>query len=90
MSTNRPDDPPVRRIDRVLAFMSLGIAVLSVLCFFAIMISTAAGMQHADYATGVWPIVAAIPMLGLPLAFILILALLVMSFVRRGKANGRS
>ncbi|WP_203136006.1 multidrug ABC transporter ATPase [Microbacterium sp. JZ31] len=89
MSTNTPADPPVRRIDRILAFMALGIAVVSVLCFFAIMISTAAGMQHADYATGIWPIVAVLPMVGLPLAFVLILALLVMSIVRRGKA-GRS
>ncbi|GAB3276316.1 multidrug ABC transporter ATPase [Microbacterium sp. MEC084] len=90
MSTNRPDDLHVRRIDRVLAFMALGIAVLSVLCFFAIMISTAAGMQHADYATGIWPVVAAIPLFGLPIAFALILVLLIMSFVRRGKANGRA
>ena len=89
MSTNSPADPPVRRIDRILAFMALGIAVLSVLCFFAIMISTAAGMQHADYAHGIWPVVAMLPMVGLPIAFLLILALLIMSFVRRGKA-GRS
>ncbi|WP_345751942.1 multidrug ABC transporter ATPase [Microbacterium rhizophilus] len=89
MSSNSPADPPVRRIDRVLAFMALGIAVLSVLCFFAIMISTAAGMQHADYATGVWPIVAVLPLVGLPIAFLLIVALLIMSIVRRGKA-GRS
>lgn len=90
MTANRPDDPPVRRIDRILAFMSLGIAALSVLCFFAIMISTATGMEHEDYATGVWPVVAAIPLYGLPIAFLLILALLIMSFARRGKANGRS
>ncbi|WP_309069715.1 multidrug ABC transporter ATPase [Microbacterium sp.] len=89
MSTNSPADPPVRRIDRILAFMALGIAVLSVLCFFAIMISTAAGMQHDDYANGIWPIVAVLPMVGLPLAFGLILALLIMSIIRRGKA-GRS
>lgn len=89
MSTNTPAEPPVRRIDRVLAFMALGIAVLSVLCFFAIMISTAAGMQHEDYATGVWPVVAVLPVVGLPIAFVLILVLLIMSFVRRGRA-GRS
>ena len=89
MSTHTPADPPVRRIDRILAFMALGIAVISVLCFFAIMISTAAGMSHADYGTGIWPIVAVLPMVGLPLAFGLILALLIMSIVRRGKA-GRS
>ncbi|MER7796223.1 multidrug ABC transporter ATPase [Microbacterium sp. NPDC096154] len=89
MSTNSPADPPVRRIDRILAFMALGIALLSVICFFAIMISTAAGMTHAEYAHGIWPTIAAVPMFGLPVAFALILTLLIMSFVRRGKA-GRS
>jgi hypothetical protein len=35
------DDLPVRRIDRVLAFMSLGLLLLSVICFVAIMIGSA-------------------------------------------------
>lgn len=86
MSTNSPADPPVRRIDRILAFMALGIAVISVLCLFAIIIATGAGLRPA---TGVWPIVAVVPMVGLPIAFLLILALLITSIVRRGKA-GRS
>jgi TRAP-type C4-dicarboxylate transport system permease small subunit len=89
MTTKSPADPPVRRIDRILAYMALGIAVLSVLCLFAIMISTAAGMQHDDYAGGAWPIVATLPLIGLPIAFVLILVLLITSIVRRGKA-GRS
>lgn len=91
MSTRSPsEDVPVQRIDRILAFMSLGIALLSVLCFFAIMIATASGVRHADFATGVWPVVSAIPMFGLPVAFILILILLVTSFVRRGRASKKS
>lgn len=89
MSANSPADPPIRRIDRILAFMALGIAIASVLCFFAIMISTAAGMTRDDYSTGIWPIVSVVPLVGLPIAFLLILTLLVMSIVRRGKA-GRS
>ena len=88
MSPRTPgEDVPVRRIDRILAFMSLGIAILSIVCFFAIMISTATGMEQADYSTGIWPVVTAIPLFGLPLAFILILVLLIMSFVRRARAN---
>ena len=54
MSTNPSGDVPVRRIDRILAFMSLGLLVLSILAFFAIMIASASG---ADMSTGVWPIV---------------------------------
>ncbi|GAA5152551.1 hypothetical protein GCM10025768_20690 [Microbacterium pseudoresistens] len=86
----RPADPPVRAIDRVLAFTALGLAAASVICFFAIIIGTAVGMAQTDFGGGVWPVVAAIPLWGLPLALAMIIALLVMSFVRKGRAARRS
>jgi hypothetical protein len=86
MSTPASGDVPVRRIDRILAFMSLGIAALSILCFFAIMIGRATGMDQSDFGQGIWPTVAAIPLFGLPIAFLLIITLLIMSFVRRARA----
>ena len=88
MSTRTPDDDiPVRRIDRVLAFTSLGLALAAIISFFAIMIATATGMEQADFTTGVWPLVTLIPLFGLPVAFILIVMLLIMSFIRRSRAN---
>ena len=56
MSTPASDDVPIRRIDRILAFMSLGIALLSIICFFAIIIGTATGMEQSDFgrASGRW------------------------------------
>lgn len=88
MSTSTPgSDVPFRRIDRILTFMSLGVVVLSILCFFAIMIGSAAG---ADMTSGVWPAVAAIPLIALPIAFLLILTVLIMTFVRRARANRAS
>ncbi|HWI30270.1 MAG TPA: multidrug ABC transporter ATPase [Microbacterium sp.] len=86
MSTSASGDVPIRRIDRILAFMSLGIAILSIVCFFAIIIGSGMGMKQADFATGIWPMIAAIPLFGLPIAFLLIIALLIMSFVRRSRA----
>lgn len=87
MSTSPSDQAPaVRRIDRILAFGALGLAAASVLCFVAIIIGTAAGMQQEDYAVGAWPIIAAIPMWGLPLAFVMIITLLIISFIRKGRA----
>lgn len=81
--------PPVRRIDRVLAFGALGLAAASLLCFLGIIIGTATGMQQADFGTGAWPFIAAIPLWGLPLAFVMIITLLIMSFVRKGRAAKR-
>lgn len=70
--------------------MSLGIAALSIVCFFAIIIASAMGMQQADFSGGPWPLVAVLPMIGLPIAFLLILVLLIMSFVRRSRATKNS
>ena len=80
-------DVPVRRVDRILAFTALGLAAASILCFFAIVIGTAFGMQQQDFGSGAWPLVAAVPYWGLPLAFAMIIALLSMSFVRKGRAS---
>lgn len=91
MSTqNSGPEVPVRRVDRILAFTALTLAALSVICFFAIIIGSAVGMDQTAFAAGVWPLVAAIPLWGLPIAFVMIISLLVMSFVRKGRAATRS
>lgn len=90
MSTKTPEpDLPVRRVDRILAFSALGIAAASVVCFFAIIIGTAVGMQQEDFGGGLWPVVAAVPYWGLPLAFVMIIVLLAMSFIRKSRAASR-
>ncbi|SFI21124.1 MULTISPECIES: hypothetical protein [Microbacterium] len=78
------EDLPVRRIDRILAFMSLGLLVLSILCFLAIIIGTTAG---ADFGAGLWPALGTIVYIAPILAFVLLVAVLVMTFVRRARAN---
>ena len=86
MSTRTPGpDLPVRRIDRVLAFMALGLTVLSIVCFFVVIISTSAGVF--DASAGAWLLVASFPLIALPIAFVMIVTLLIMSFVRRSRLN---
>lgn len=86
MST-RNDGPelPVRRIDRILAYMALGLTVLSIVCFFAVILARPLGVD--DFTEGVWPLVVVLPLIALPIAFVMIVVLLVMSFVRRSRAN---
>ena len=85
MSTRTPgEDVPIRRIDRILAFMSLGLLLLSILCFFAIMIGSSAS---ADMSSGIWPMVGVIVYIAPIIAFALLLTVLIMSFVRRARAN---
>ena len=82
--------PSVRLIDRFFAFSALILAAASILCFLAIIIGTAMGMDQAAFGEGAWPIVAAIPLWGLPLAFVMIITLLITTFIRKGRAAKRS
>jgi cation transporter-like permease len=84
MSTTNPsEDLPVRRIDRILAFSSLGLLLLSVVCFVAIMIGSAVGGQ--DFGTGLWPVIGVFVYVAPIAAFLLLAAVLIMSFVRKGR-----
>lgn len=88
MSKSTPEpDVPIRRIDRFLAFMSLGLIVLSIICFFAIMIASA---NKADFSVGIWPSVGILVYIAPILAFVLLLTVLIMTFVRRARANRSS
>ena len=55
------------------------------MCFFAVIIARPAGVT--DFSAGIWPLVVVFPLIALPIAFVLIVALLIMSFVRRARAN---
>jgi hypothetical protein len=76
---------PIRRVDRILAYISLGLAVVAIGCFFAVIIARPAGVT--DFSQGLWPLVVVFPLIALPTAFILIVVLLIMSFARRARAN---
>jgi hypothetical protein len=78
------DELPVRRIDRILAFMSLGLLVLSLACFVAIIVGSVNG---ADFSQGAWPTVGLTVYIAPIVAFLLLLAVLIMTFVRRARAG---
>ena len=86
MSTRSPGgDVPIHRIDRVLAFMALGLVVLAVVSLAAVLLAPALGVTN--YSEGLWPVAIVLPLIALPLGFILIVVLLIMSFLRRARAN---
>ena len=75
------------RAERVLAFMFVGIVGISILAFIAVMIGTLMGAGANDgFSQGVWPIVLTLPLFGLPIAFLLLIALISVNGVRRARA----
>jgi hypothetical protein len=74
------------RLERILAYMVAGVVGLSILAFIAIIIGTAVGVGKDDgFSRGIWPAVITLPYFGLPLGFVLIIGLLVVSALRRGR-----
>lgn len=70
--------------------MLLALVVFSVGTFLAIIIGTWQGMGSSDFAGGIWPVVVMVPYIGLPLAFVLLITLMVTSAIRRSRENKRT
>lgn len=67
--------------------MVAGVIGASILAFIAIMIGTVAGVGANDgFSQGVWPFVFMFPLIGLPIGFLLIIGLMVISSLRRSRA----
>jgi hypothetical protein len=73
--------------ERILAAMIAGVVGFSVLAFFAIIVGTWQGMESDAFSQGLWPAITMTPLFGLPLGFVLIITLLIIS-TRRRRALG--
>ena len=86
MSTPRPVSE--HRIERVLAYMVAAIVGLSIAAFLAVMIGTLLGAGANDgFSTGIWPVVLVLPLVGLPIGFLLLVTLLIINGVRRARES---
>jgi len=84
VNTQTPPDPS--RIERILAYMVAGVVGLSILAFIAVIIGTATGVGDNDgFSQGLWPAILTLPLYGLPLGFVLIIALMIFSGLRRAR-----
>lgn len=64
--------------------MVAGVVGLSILAFLAIIVGTVAGAgANGGFGTGIWPFVFTFPAIGLPVGFVAIIALMVMTAIRR-------
>lgn len=84
-----PSDDRTPMLDRILAYAALALAAASVICFLVIMIASASGVTLETFQTGLWPVLTAVPWVGLPAAFAMIVTLLILTSVRRGRAARR-
>lgn len=77
--SSEPNSPTL--LERILAFASLSIIAIALLSFFVTLI---VGMNDREaMANGLWPIVYGISLVGLPIGFVLLIILLILSQIRR-------
>jgi hypothetical protein len=79
MTKSEPQGPS--RVETVLAYMGAGIIGLSLLSIVITLVSSYLGAK-TNLA-----LFAQIPLLGLPLGFILVMALLILALRRKGREN---
>ncbi len=90
MSKKAPNTPPpvrINRIERGLAFGVILLVGITLVCFVAVIVGTSLGAGADDgFSHGLWPTVFFAQYFGLPLAFLLIFALLISNAMRRSRA----
>jgi TRAP-type C4-dicarboxylate transport system permease small subunit len=75
------------RPQRILSFIIAALVVVSLLCIVAILIGTAVGgFAQQGSGQGVWPAVFVLPLIALPIAFVLMIVLFVLTARSRSKA----
>ena len=83
----RPTPPPpeagISRAERVLATMSVTIIGLSLLCFAVLLVAPVLGWTTAGNTF--LTTVVVLPLIGLPIGFLLLIALLVLAATRRSR-----
>lgn len=90
MSRSTPtNEPQPGRIDRILAFTAVTLVAISIISMFAVLI--ARWLDPATDFTNVgWQIAANLPVFGLPIAFIMIILLLVINFARKARSGRKA
>ncbi|MCW4386157.1 hypothetical protein OH146_10270 [Salinibacterium sp. SYSU T00001] len=80
---------PANRIQRILAFMVAGLVIVALVCFAISMIGYATGAIAGEVGP-FWVTVIMLPGIALPVALVLTIVLLVVTAVRRSRANRSS
>lgn len=85
--TNEPEAPS-STLERALAYIIVGVVALSLTAFIAVITGTALGAADGDgFEQGLWPAIVITPLFALPIAFVLIIVLLVLAALRRRRAT---
>jgi len=75
-------DKNQNRLESILAFIAAGVIAVSLISMIIALLTRLFGAQP-------WAFLAQLPLIGLPVGFLLIIALLITSMIRRSRENPR-
>lgn len=84
-----PETSSPSRLERFLAFAAVIIIALAVVAFFVTLMVGLTDSGRETLASGAWPVAVWTSYVGLPVGFVLIVALLIVNNRRRAKDNSR-
>jgi hypothetical protein len=73
--------PQRPQVETILAYLAVGITLISILSIMATLVISATGSIEIPV------ILAQLPLIGLPIGFVLIMAMLITAIIRRSKQN---
>jgi nitrate reductase gamma subunit len=82
-----PPPEPLTRVQRLLLYVGGSIFGLGVVAIFALLIGEALVPISVSNDIGIWGPIAFIPDIGIPLGFIILIALMIITFRRRAQAD---
>lgn len=77
---------PVSRLQRLLMYMAGSILGLGIIAIIALLIGEATLKTAIFQTSPFWAVAAVLPAIAIPLGFLLFIALIVVTFVRRSRA----
>lgn len=87
---NSPQQAPVSRGERVVAFLAIGLAIVAFIALMAVLSAPLFGVAAEAMAEPVWQATFFVAYFGFPLAFVLIIGLILARILQNRRARQRA
>ncbi|GGA62739.1 hypothetical protein GCM10011490_11490 [Pseudoclavibacter endophyticus] len=83
------EQAPVSNVERIVAFMAIGIGVVAFLCLIAVLMAPLLGVPAASLTAPGWQVAFLVAYFGLPLAVLLLIGLVIARIVQNRRHRAR-